>query len=94
MFNKRLYLLFVSSLVLLCSLHIACLLIGGLDELIWLGVLLATLSMIYVSQMLWTAIRLASMNMLQVEEVRMLGIQDRLSTKGKSKGEMKYFYTR
>ena len=65
-----------------------------MNEIVFGGVLLNGMTIAYVSQMWLTAMRLASSNMLQVEEVRILGVQDRLRHKGKKIGVMKYFYTR
>ena len=95
LFNKRLYLLFVTSIGLLTLTNLIGLFCGNeINEIIWLGMIVNILTLTYIASMLRPAVKLASLNIQQIEEVRMLGVFDRLRGKRNDDQELIYFYTR
>ena len=66
-----------------------------INEIIWLGMIVNILTLAYIASMLIPAVKLASLNIQQIEEVRMLGVFDRLRGKNvNAEKDLIYFYTR
>ena len=64
LFNKRLYLLFITTLQLLAVTNLVGLLVGNeMNEIVWLGVLVNLLTIAYITSILVPAFRIATKNM-------------------------------